>query len=100
MGKTSKRIMIVTGEASGDLHGAKLIDAVAALLPDTRFYGVGGKKMAEAGCEILIPGEELAVMGIVEILGHFPIIWRAFQQLKGEFKRSRHLRDVQVQARA
>jgi lipid-A-disaccharide synthase len=80
--KTSKRIMIVTGEASGDLHGAKLISAINALLPDVSFFGVGGQKMAAEGCEILIPGEELAVMGIVEIAGHFPVIWRAFQQLK------------------
>jgi len=74
--------MIVTGEVSGDLHGAKLINAVKALAPDTGFFGVGGSNMAAAGCEILIPGEELAVMGIVEILGHFPLIWRSFQRLK------------------
>ena len=74
--------MIVTGEASGDLHGAKLIKAYQALSPGTRFFGVGGHRMAEAGCEVLIRGEELAVMGIVEIAGHFPLIWRSFQRLK------------------
>ncbi len=76
--------MIVTGEASGDLHGAKLINAVKTLSPDTGFFGVGGQKMAAAGCDILIPGEELAVMGIIEVIGHFPVIWRSFQKLKGE----------------
>lgn len=74
--------MIVTGEASGDLHGANLINAVTGVSPGTRFFGVGGRRMAAAGCEILIPGEELAVMGIVEVIGHFPVIWRAFQRLK------------------
>lgn len=81
--KTAKRIMIVTGESSGDLHGANLMKAVNAVSADTHFFGVGGQKMADAGCEILIPGEELAVMGIVEVLGHFPMIWRSFQRLKG-----------------
>lgn len=80
---SAKQIMIVTGEASGDLHGANLIEAVTRLFPSTRFFGVGGRRMAAAGCEILIPGEELAVMGIVEVLGHFPVIWRSMQQLKG-----------------
>ena len=88
MGDTSKRIMIVTGEASGDLHGAKLMSAITAQLPDTIFFGVGGKNMAAKGCEILIPGEELAVMGIVEIVGHLPVILNAFNKLKREFYRS------------
>jgi len=85
VGDSSKRIMIVTGEASGDLHGAKLINAVTDQMPGTQFFGVGGKQMAEAGCEILIPGEDLAVMGIVEIVGHLPVIWKAFSQLKKKF---------------
>ena len=85
MGDSSKRIMIVTGEASGDLHGAKLMSAITAQLPDTKFFGVGGKNMAAKGCEILIPGEELAVMGIVEIVGHLPVILRAFNKVKREF---------------
>ncbi|MDT8422125.1 MAG: lipid-A-disaccharide synthase, partial [Desulfuromonadales bacterium] len=80
----TKRIMIVTGEASGDLHGANLISASIAMFPETTFFGVGGKRMAAAGCEILIPGEDLAVMGLVEVVGHFPMIWRSFQLLKKE----------------
>ena len=78
----SRRVMIVTGEASGDLHGSNLIEAAKELDSGLRFFGVGGQRMSAAGCEILIPSEELAVMGIVEVLGHFPIIWRSFQRLK------------------
>ncbi|NIR33343.1 MAG: lipid-A-disaccharide synthase, partial [Desulfuromonadales bacterium] len=74
--------MIVTGEASGDLHGANLIRAAGQVDPGLSFFGVGGRLMREAGCDILIPGEELAVMGLVEVLGHFPTIWRAFNRLK------------------
>ena len=76
------KILIVTGEASGDLHGAKLIRSTLKKNPAVRFVGVGGRQMAEAGCEILVRGEDLAVMGLVEVLGHFPTIWRAFQELK------------------
>ncbi len=84
MNKSAKRIMIVTGEASGDLHGANLIKAVNELSADTKFFGVGGQKMAAAGCNILIPCEELAVMGVVEVIGQLPVIWSSFQRLKRE----------------
>lgn len=74
--------MIVTGEASGDLHGANLIRAARTLDPELSFFGVGGEKMAAVGCNIIIPGSTISVMGIVEVIGHFPIIWRTFQRLK------------------
>ncbi len=77
-----RRIMVVTGEASGDLHGAHLIEAAQQMEPGIKFYGVGGKRMAEAGCEIVFPIEELAVMGLVEVLGHLPRLYRAFRRLK------------------
>lgn len=80
--QTKRRVMIVTGEASGDLHGANLIVAAKGHDPGLEFFGVGGARMAKAGCEILIPGEDLAVMGLVEVLGHLPTIWRAFRRLK------------------
>ncbi len=78
-----RRALIVTGEASGDLHGANLIQAAAEIDPDLKFFGVGGSRMAEAGCDILIEGETIAVMGLVEVIGHFPVIYQAFQHLKG-----------------
>jgi lipid-A-disaccharide synthase len=80
--KTRRRALIVTGEASGDLHGANLIRAAREVDPGLSFFGVGGSRMAAEGCEILIAGEELAVMGLVEVIGHFPVILRAFNRLK------------------
>lgn len=79
--KSVRRALIVTGEASGDLHGAKLIQAAREIDPGLSFFGVGGKRMAAAGCEILIPAEELAVMGVVEVLARFAVIRRAFRSL-------------------
>jgi len=77
-----KRVMLVTGEASGDLHGAEVIHALKDRAPGTVFFGVGGHQMEKAGCKILIPSADLAVVGLVEVLGHLPAIWRSFQKLK------------------
>lgn len=82
---TPRRAMIVTGEASGDLHGGNLISAARSVDPDLSFFGVGGPKMEAAGCEILIHGEEIATMGLVEVIGHLPVIKRAFNKLKAIF---------------
>lgn len=81
-----RRVLIVTGEASGDLHAANLIRAAREIDPDLEFFGVGGKRMEEQGCEILFRGEELAVVGLVEVAAHFPAIYRAFKQLEGLLK--------------
>ena len=80
--RSKRSALIVTGEASGDLHGANLIRASREIDPGLSFFGVGGRRMAAEGCEILIPGEDLAVMGLVEVIGHFPVILRAFNRLK------------------
>ncbi len=81
-GKSKRKALIVTGEASGDLHAANLIEEAGRIDPDLGFFGVGGARMAAAGCEILIPGETISVMGLVEVIGQFPVIYRAFQRLK------------------
>ncbi len=78
--------LIVTGEASGDLHGANLIRAARRIDPGLSFFGVGGPRMAAEGCRIVIPAEEISVMGLVEVVSHFPIIWRAFRRLKAVLK--------------
>ena len=63
---------IVAGEASGDALAATLIAAVCERLPQVRFVGIAGPKMAAAGCEIWVPAEKLAVRGFVEVLRHLP----------------------------
>lgn len=76
------QVMIVAGEASGDLHGSNLIRAAGEHYPELAFYGVGGDKMKTAGCRILFPSDELAVMGIQEVLTRLPVIVKRFRQLK------------------
>lgn len=76
------RIMIVAGEASGDLHGSNLIRAACDRYPELAFFGVGGDKMVAAGCRLLFSADELAVMGIWEVVTQLPRIWKRFQALK------------------
>jgi lipid-A-disaccharide synthase len=67
---------LVAGEASGDNLGGPLIEALAARLPGSRFYGIAGPSMAAAGCESWYPVEELSVMGLGEILRDLPRLLR------------------------
>ncbi|NHO31879.1 lipid-A-disaccharide synthase [Acetobacter sp. LMG 1636] len=61
-------IWLLAGEASGDVLGARLMAALRRRRPDLRFAGIGGLRMQEGGFESLFPMQELAVMGLVEIL--------------------------------
>ncbi len=66
------RIVLVAGEASGDLLGAGMVEALRARLPGVRCAGIGGPRMVAAGLEAWWPAEELAVMGLAEVLRHLP----------------------------
>jgi lipid-A-disaccharide synthase len=63
---------LVAGEASGDNLGAALVGELARRAPGSRFFGIGGPRMAAAGCETWRSSDELAVMGLAEILRHLP----------------------------
>jgi len=65
-------IGLVAGESSGDNLGAALMAAIGERAPGTHFVGVAGPRMKAAGCESLADAEELAVMGLFEVLHHLP----------------------------
>ncbi len=78
----NRRALIITGEDSGDLHGANLIAACQRIDPELKFFGVGGKRMVAAGCEIFLPSSQLAVVGFVEVFRHLPTIFKAYNRIK------------------
>ena len=82
----NRKIMIVAGEASGDLHGSNLVKEALRLDPHLSFSGMGGTKMREAGVAILADSSETAVVGLVEVISHFPAIYRAFTTLSRTFR--------------
>ena len=62
------KVMIVAGEASGDLHGSFLVREMLAINPSLHFYGIGGNKMKEAGVRLLVSSADIAVVGISEVV--------------------------------
>jgi lipid-A-disaccharide synthase len=78
-------ILIVAGEASGDLHGSRLALELQQLRPDCQLKGIGGPKMEKAGVQLLYSLEDFAFLGFSEVLKHLPFIRRAFHRLKHLF---------------
>lgn len=83
-------ILISAGEASGEMYGAQLIQALrraAGPAQSLEFFGVGGERMRAAACEIVVDAKELAVVGITEIINHLPKILGLYEHLIAEADR-------------
>lgn len=82
-------ILIVAGENSGEQYGADLVHQFKKLHPSLSFFGIGGKHMGREGVNLLFPVEELAVVGVFEIISHLPRIKKIFNKIKREIKRQK-----------
>jgi lipid-A-disaccharide synthase len=80
-GERAPTFGLVAGEASGDNLGGPLIRALASRAPGSRFVGIAGPRMSEAGCDAWYPADTLAVMGLAEILRHLPRLLRLRRDL-------------------
>lgn len=75
-------VLLVAGESSGDLRGAELVRALRQRMPDLRVSGVGGDRLRAEGMEILVPAEELSIMGLTEVLGQGGAILRSYRKIR------------------
>jgi len=79
--RAPRSILVSAGEASGDYYAAELVRELRRRWPQCVFFGCAGPQLREAGVDAVIRSEDLSVVGIVEVLGHLPRIWRRFRTL-------------------
>ena len=87
--KSKARVFVSAGEASGDAYGAALIRALRARVPGAVFTGLGGVEMEAAGQQRVVRAEDVAVMGVTEILRHVPRIYASYRKLVRSIKQQR-----------
>jgi len=82
LNKKNKTIMIVAGEASGDMHGANLVREMLNLDPALNFYGIGGNRLREEGVELLANASDMAVVGLTEVVSKLGSILKIMGMMK------------------
>lgn len=75
-------ILISAGEASGDAHGAHLVEALLKRVPDAQIHAMGSQKMKKAGAHLLFDSKSIAVVGLIEVLKHWGMIKTALKRLQ------------------
>lgn len=83
------KIFLSAGEASGEHYGALLMAELRRLEPEADFFGLGGTRMASLGLRRVVRAEDVAVMGITEVILHMPHIYRQYRKLKGSLRAER-----------
>ncbi len=86
--QTAPQLLVVTGEASGDHHGAMVVEKLKELLPEVRVCGIGGDALQAAGMEILYHSRHISVVGLLEVLSHAPAVLRAFNVIRRALRSS------------
>ncbi|MGB8538982.1 MAG: lipid-A-disaccharide synthase [Acidobacteriaceae bacterium] len=83
------KIFLSAGEASGEHYGALLMAELRRLEPQADFFGLGGTRMASLGLRRIVRAEDVAVMGITEVILHMPHIYRQYRKLKSSLRAER-----------
>src|SRR5262249_12682965 len=83
------RIFFCAGEPSGDLHGANLVASLKRLRPDVECVGFGGERMRSAGCQLLYPLCDLAVMWVSRVLANLSTFVKLLARADRFFRRQR-----------
>ena len=83
----SKKILLVAGEISGDLHGAHLVEAIQQIDPEIQFFGIGGEGLKKRGMKLLYHSHALSVVGITEALFRMRTFLKALRGLKKSMDR-------------
>jgi len=83
------KILIVSGEPSGDLHAANLVKDLKSLKPDLEFFGIGGDLSKAAGVDIVFDITTLALVGVVEVLRHMSTVKKAHDAVIARIDRER-----------
>ncbi|HMP77501.1 MAG TPA: lipid-A-disaccharide synthase [Kiritimatiellia bacterium] len=82
MSAATPSILVVAGEPSGDLHAARLVEAVKRARSGVQFYGIGGEHLRAAGADILVDAKQMAVLGLWEVAKRYLFFRRVFDDLK------------------
>lgn len=93
-----RTLILCAGEASGDALGASLIAALRAREPELQFAGIGGPAMRAAGMEIWFDSQQLAVMGLVEVLKHLPRLLRLRREFVARVRAARPIAYIGIDA--
>ncbi|HXP08990.1 MAG TPA: lipid-A-disaccharide synthase [Acidobacteriaceae bacterium] len=83
------KIFFSAGEASGEHYGALLMAEISRLAPQADFFGLGGTRMAAAGLRRVVRAEDVAVMGITEVIRHMPYVYHEYRKLKASLRAER-----------
>lgn len=78
---SSSKILIIAGEASGDMHGAALVAELKKINPSLSFFGVGGDKMEKEGVSLVEHTDKMAIMGFTEVLTRYGFLKKVFNKV-------------------
>jgi lipid-A-disaccharide synthase len=87
--ESAPKIFLSAGEASGEQYGTLLIPALRRLVPEAEFFGLGGRRMEALGFRPIVRSEDVAVMGITEVVRHMPRIYGEYRRLRASIAREK-----------